>query len=353
MKCLVLGGTGFIGPFVVAGLQRLGHNVAVFHRGKTKVSFSDVEEIFGDRRELGQHATSFRRFNPDVVIDMILSSGTQATVLMQVFEGIANRVVAVSSMDVYRAFGVFHVTDAGPVQALPLTEKSDLRQALHPYPSEALQRIQKIFQWLDTDYDKIPVERAVLANTRLPGTVLRLPMVYGLGDPLHRFFPILKRMLDGREKILMSQEIAEWRSPRGYVENVAAAIALAASSEQAVGNVYNVAEQRAFSELEWTQEIAKHAGWKGQVIVLPRERLPVHLLPPGNFAQHATASSEKIRRELGYREHVPSDESIRRTIEWERENPPAQTNLEQFDYPAEDAVLRSENPFFAASIFPS
>jgi nucleoside-diphosphate-sugar epimerase len=96
----------------------------------------------------------------------------------------------------------------------------------------------------------------------------------------------------------------------------------------------NVAEESSFSELEWAREIAKHVGWKGQFVVLPRERMPVHLLAEGNFAQHLTATSDKIRRELGYRERVASDESIRRTIEWERENPPAQINLEQFDYPA-------------------
>src|SRR5256712_9883788 len=101
-------------------------------------------------------------------------------------------------------------------------------------------------------------------------------MVYGPGDPLHRFFPTLKRMLDGRAWILMSQEIAEWRSPRGYVENVAAAISLAASSEQAAGNVYNFAEERAFSELEWGPEKARHAGWEGRFVGLPRGRMPRH-----------------------------------------------------------------------------
>jgi nucleoside-diphosphate-sugar epimerase len=339
MKVLVIGATGFIGPFVVRELQRLGCSVAVFHRGKTHASFQGVEEILGDRRDLGQHAPAFRRYHPDVVIDMILSSGPPAEVLVQTFQGIAGRVVAVSSMDVYGAFGIFHGTERGPLQASPLTEQSELRQNRQVYPPTVLQRAQRIFEWLDAAYDKIPVERAVLADARLPGTVLRLPMVYGPGDPLHRFFPMLKRMLDGREKILISEDVAEWRSPRGYVENVGAAIALAASSEQAPGEVYNVSEERSFSELEWAREIATYAGWNGEFVVLPRERMPQHLLLPGNFAQQAAASSEKIRRELHYRETVPRAERIRRTIEWEREHPPAEIRMAEFDYSAEDAAL--------------
>src|SRR5207253_3265314 len=74
----------------------------------------------------------------------------------------------------------------------------------------------------------------------ISATILRLPMVYGPGDHLHRFFPIVKRIEDRRPAILYSEEVAAWRSPRGYVENVAAAIALAATSSQAAGRIYNV-----------------------------------------------------------------------------------------------------------------
>ena len=35
MRILVIGGTGFIGPAVVARLNSLGHEVALFHRGQT------------------------------------------------------------------------------------------------------------------------------------------------------------------------------------------------------------------------------------------------------------------------------------------------------------------------------
>ena len=42
--------------------------------------------------------------------------------------------------------------------------------------------------------------------------------------------------------------------------------------------------------------------------------------PPGNLAQHWDADSTRIREELGYREIVPLDEAIRRTLAWERAN---------------------------------
>jgi nucleoside-diphosphate-sugar epimerase len=338
MKILIIGGSGFIGAPLVRELQHLGNTVVVFHRGKSPSASSGVEYLLGDRKQLFQHRETFCRLAPEVVIDMILSSGGQAEGLMRVFRGVARRVVAISSMDVYRAFGIFHGTEPGPLQTVPLTEESELRRNLHPYPPAVLKKVQSVFGWLDDAYDKIPVECAVLADAELPGTIMRLPMVYGPGDPLHRFFPVLKRIQDGREKILFSEEIAIWHSPRGYVENVAAAIALAACSDRAAGKIYNVAEEPAFSELAWAQEIAVQAGWKGQFVILPRERTPKHLLIPGNFKQHGTASSNKLREELGFREPIPFHEGIRRTIAWEKANPPIQVDLQQFDYAAEDSA---------------
>ncbi len=72
--------------------------------------------------------------------------------------------------------------------------------------------------------------------------------------------------------------------------------------------------------------------------MLPHDRTPKHLLWPGNTAQHVVASSERIRKELGYRELLPREEAIRRTIEWERANLPV-TATAQFDYAAEDVAL--------------
>lgn len=310
----------------------MGHSVSVFHRGSTQTDLP-AESILGERRDLAAI-----RPKADVVIDLILSSGAQAESLMRVFRGIAGRVVVASSIDVYRACGVLHGSEEGPLEPVPLTEDSPLRTRLQTYPPAQVKMLQKLFGWVDDEYDKIPVERSVLGDPELPGTVLRLPMIYGPGDRLSRFHPVLQRIDDGRRLILFEEGWAAWRAPRGYVENVAPALALAAVSERAAGRVYNVAETPAFSELDWARKIAAATGWDGEFITLPKERTPAHLVPPGNPAQHWEADSTRIRRELGYKEPVPIDEAIHRTIDWARAHPPGEFNPHKFDYAAEDAA---------------
>jgi nucleoside-diphosphate-sugar epimerase len=334
MKILVIGGTGFIGVPLVRELAGMGHEVTVFHRGATTANLP-AEHILGDR----EHLTSLRP-RADVVVDLILSSGAQAERLMRSFRGIARRVIAASSIDVYRACGVLHGSEEGSLEPVPLTEESRLRTKLQIYPADLIRAMQEKFGWLDENYDKIPVERAILDDRELPGTVLRLPMIYGPGDHLRRFHSILKRIDDGRPAILFEATVAAWRSPRGYVENVAAAIALATVSDAASGRVYNVAETPAFSELEWARKIAEAAKWDGDFVVWPKDKVPPHLIAPGNYAQHWEADSSRIRTELGYREPVPVDEGIRRTIAWERANPPGELQPGTFDYAAEDEALR-------------
>ena len=338
MLILLIGGNVFIGRFVVAALKQQEHTLAVFHRG-TRALPSGIEEIRGDRNQLSASAQELRHFAPDVVIDIVISSAPQAEELMNIFRGTARRVIMLSSIDVYRAVGISHGTENGPLQEVPLTEESELRRRLHPYPAESMQHLRKVFAWVTDDYDKIPAERVVMSDHKLPGTVLRLPMVYGPGDLLRRFYPVVKRIVDGRRHIIFPETLAGWHSPRGYVENVSAAIALAATDERAARCVYNVCEEPAFSELEWARKIAAEMRWDGNFVALPPERTPRHLLQPGNAAQHWTASSARIRKELGYQEPVPIEEAIRRTISWERENPPAGALMAQFDYAAEDAAL--------------
>ncbi len=339
MRLLVIGGTGFIGPFVIQALVEQNHDVTVFHRGEAKTALPEsVRRIHGNRNHLSAHRSAFEQLAPDVVIDFILSDEGQAKGLMETFRGLTARVVAISSQDVYRAYGVLLGREPGPPQSTPLTEESEVRRQLHPYNVEHLRMAQAAFPWITEDYDKIPVERTVLGDPELPGTVLRLPMVYGPGDPVHRFFPTLKRIDDNRPVILLEEGYARLHPPRGYVEDVAAAIALATVSDRTAGRIFNIASDQQFTELEWAQKIGRLTGWKGPVVALPKDRTPSHLLMPLNTEQDWLVSSARIRQELGYSEPVPLETGMARTIAWERANPPAQVDPKQFDYAAEDAA---------------
>jgi nucleoside-diphosphate-sugar epimerase len=327
MRILVIGGTGFIGPHLVRRLNAMGHELAVLHRGNHHNDLP-AEHILGERLDLA-------RLKPkaEVVIDLILSSATQAHETMNTFRGVARRVIAASSGDVYRACGVYHRSEVGPLEPVPLHEDSPLRTKMQVYPPQQLEAVRKFYPWVDNEYDKIPVERTILGDAELPGTICRLPMIYGPGDPACR-------------TILFAQGVSAWRPPRGYVENVADAIALTSVDERASGRIYNVGEQPAFSELEWARKIAQAAGWTGEFVVMPNDRAPKHLTVPGNTAQHWEMDTSRIRRELGYREKISIEEGIRRTVEWDLTHLPETLPMYPIDYAAEDSAEASR---FSAS----
>lgn len=341
MKILLIGSTGFIGHHVIEQLAANGHEIAVFHRGTTKNALpKGVKELHGDRNRICEHRRAFADFAPEVAVDFALSSASQAESMMQALNGIVARVIAISSMDVYRASGILHRSEEGELQQLPLSEESELRTK-RPYSPETLANMKAIFNigWVTDDYDKIPVEKAILSKLNVCGTIMRLPMVYGQGDWAHRLASLVKPMLDGRRKIILPEARAQWRGPKGYVEDVAHAIALAALSDAARGRIYNIAEVDALTELEWAQLVAQEMNWDGEFVILPLDRLPKHLFDPANFAQHWVASSARIRQELGYEELISRKEAIRRTVAWERDHLPQQVPFNQFDYDAEDAAL--------------
>lgn len=327
MRIIIIGGTRFIGPEVVRQLLQMGHEVAVFHRGRTDDERAGAaRHILGDRKSLTAYRNKFRRFHPDVALDMFPLNGDDAAVLVDTFHGLVPRIVAISSMDVYLGYGRLYNSEPGPIEATPFTEDSPLRRTGKPHGPE---------------HNKIEVERAVMRLPDTAGTILRLPMVYGPGDRQHRLHGYLKRMDDDRPYILLEGTLACWRWTRGYVDNVAAAICLAVVDGRAAGRIYNVGEPHTHSEAEWVLQIARCAGWNGEIVAIPETYLPEKMRSDLNFRQHLEGDCSRIRRELGYLEPVECDEGLMRAVAWERENPPEKIDPGDFDYEAEDRVMEA------------
>jgi nucleoside-diphosphate-sugar epimerase len=340
VRVLVLGGTGFIGRHIVGRLLLHGNEVTVFRRRSAADMPDGTRVIAGDRNQLEASATVFRDLLPDVVVDAIAFTENQAKELVTAFSGgVAKRIVILSSGDVYRANDLLFRRIHGTVDPTPLTELSPLRDRLYPYRGVPVPPVEG-FQW--DDYDKILVERTVTSNAELPATILRLPMVYGPGDyggQKRRFWAYLKRMDDGRPVILFDRRTAGWRAPWGYVEDVAEAVRLAVESDSGAGQVYNVGEADGLDMEAWVQELGMVTGWRGRIVVVDEQCPPPNLPRSLNLDQNLDMDTTKIRRDLNYQETISRREALRRTVEWDRDHPPEQTDSAQFDYLAEDLIL--------------
>src|SRR5205814_932183 len=198
-------------------------------------------------------ARELRSLQPQVVVDMRAFRREEGRRVLD-FKGVAERAVVASSADVYRAYGRLHRTEPGPPDPLPLTEDSPLREVV-----------------IKEDYDKVGVEREARADPNFPVTVLRLPAIHGPGDYLHRLHEYVRAMDDAAPTIEIDRELATWRWVRGYVEDVAHAIGLAATDDRGAGRTYNVADPVAFSEEEWVRRIAAAHGWEGELVYVTKE----------------------------------------------------------------------------------
>src|SRR3954465_15424475 len=115
LQILILGGTGFTGPFQVRYAVERGHKVTVFNRGKTHKSDlpEGVEQLVGDRN--GQlDALKNRKW--DVCIDnpTMLPAGVRDAA--QILKGNVDRYVFISTISVYAD------TKGGPDENAPLAK---------------------------------------------------------------------------------------------------------------------------------------------------------------------------------------------------------------------------------------
>jgi nucleoside-diphosphate-sugar epimerase len=311
LNVLIIGGTGFIGGCIARRLSGHGNNVALFHRGRTKTTLPAVAaSIQGDRQQLNEFAPAFRSLDPEVVIDTCAYSERDAELAVKTFSGIADRLVCLSSMDVYEAYGIFRRLEEAKPDPMPFSEEAPLRSTLYPYRSSAASPDDFLFS-----YEKILVEEIVMNEPRLPAIVLRLPQVFGPNDSQHRLADYLRRM-DAAQPVVIDEVRARWRWTRAYVEDVAFAVELAATNRKNASRIYNVGEPTAPTEVEWIEKIGAAAGWSGEIDV--RHDSAAGAADSYDWSQDLTADTSRIRAELGYHETVSLDEALRRSVGWER-----------------------------------
>jgi UDP-glucose 4-epimerase len=326
LRVIILGGTRFIGRRIVDELVEHGHDVLVVHRGTQPEpdGLPDVPHVHADRLDLAPVAGELSAFGADAVLDCAAFGATDADAVLGAFpEGSVERLVVLSSMDTYRAYGSLHagiVTDA-----VPLDETSPVRPERFPYRGQ--------MPGMD-DYEKLDVEERWLARR---GTVARLPMVFGEHDYQRREELVLRRIRAGRTELPVGTGTALLTF--GYVGDIARGLRLVLEADPSVvaGEVFNFGERRSPTMGLRVQRIIEAAGADLEPVPVPDEALPPDLGILGTVPQPLLVSSDKARRLLGWEESDP-DEALRRSVEWHLAHPP-QAQAGSDDFSADDAAL--------------
>jgi nucleoside-diphosphate-sugar epimerase len=310
MRVMVLGGTRFIGAAIVEELSDGGHELLIVHRGEHEPDdLPDADHLHTDRSDLPHLHGAVDDFGPEAVVDTYAMTAAAAeAALASVGDDV--RLLVLSSMDVYRAYG--SLLAGVETDAIPIDETAAVREQRYPFRGHPKYGGMDIAE----HYDKLDVEEAYL---RRQGTVCRLPVVYGERDLQRREEPILRRLRAGRDRIPTGEGTFVWT--RGYVRDIASGVRLALESEATIGEVLNLGESRTWSMGLWARHVLEVAGGEARFVRVPDQLLPDDLSLLGHVSQHLLVDSSKARDLLGWTETDPH-EALSRSVAWHLEHPP-------------------------------
>ncbi len=321
MKVIVIGGTRFIGRAIVEELASAGHEVLIVHRGVLEPDdLPPVRHLHAARTELAAHRDELVAFQPEAAIDCRALTRADSEAALDVLPG-GLRLVVISSIDVYRAFGA--VNEDRETDPVPLDESSPVRSTRYP--------LRGVMPGMD-EYDKLDVEDVYVARG---ATSVRLPMVYGEHDYQLREEYILRRLRAGRGRIPFGAGM--WLHSVAYVRDVARGVHLVLKTPDTAGHVLNLCEDRTYSMRMWSQMILDAAGSDAELVRVGDDALPEDLKPTGTMSQHIAVSAHKARSMLGWTTSDPA-ESLQISVRWHLAHPPPNPDL---DFSADDSALAS------------
>ncbi len=325
MKVLVIGGTMFIGRLLVAELLKAGHQITVMHR-KPKHDFGRrVHNLMADRNDAGSVREALRFTGFQVVFDNVYdwARGTTATQV----EGTAQAVMAASGDRLTRY--IFMSSIAAYGDGLNHHDGDPLAPDDH---AEAYVR------------NKAMSERRLFRmrqNTGLPVVTLRPPFIYGPGNPFYREAFFWDRLRDGRPIILPGDGYRLMQFV--YIKDLVRACMRAMEEPAAVGEAFNVANDRPITQAEFVQAVVAAAGKKPNIVRVPRERIAEAggdpMGQPGYFGVYLdvppiTSVVVKAKRILGF-QPTSFEVGLKETYRWYSRN----VKKSRIDYSFEDRLV--------------
>ena len=330
MKMLVTGGTGFLGSHLVERLLAQGHEVRALARRTSNVSLlesEDVEVVYGDVEDFESLVEAASG------IDVVFHAAGRVTPGWGRWEQFHGAIVKGTENMLAASAG------AGCSRFLYVSTGGVYGEACEGGAAACEATPCHITRCPDTYYEsaKLQAEEAVFDNHdqgRLQVSVVRPPAVYGPRDKLvaDRLFRHVSA------PIVVWPEEAEPLYSVVYVTDVVECMVLAATSDRAVGQLYNVAPPGGIRMHDFAAAMMRATGRRRPQLTIPYgvgyagcavmegwsrlrrvQDMPYLTRSALRFlSKGVLLDGTKARQELGWEPKVSVEEGTRRYVEWRR-----------------------------------
>jgi nucleoside-diphosphate-sugar epimerase len=325
----MIGGTGPSGIPIVIRLAASGHDITILHRGHHERPDTppEVTHIHADPFDQASIGEALKGTSWDVIVAMY----GRLRMIAQLTAGMCDHFVSIGGVPAYRGWtDAWQHDPAG--MPVPVREDADLVD--DPAIDEKGYRIAL-------------TEEAVFKAH--PGAVhFRYPYLYGPYQPAPREWLVVRRLLDGRQRIIVADEGLTLHH-HCYTENCAAAVVRGVEQPaRSSGTVFNVGDEEVLTVRQMIELCARELGTDIEVVSLPYDlAMPAWPLLAQPSTTHRVLDLTRLHHQLGHRDVVPAREAVARTARWLAEHPPERDGIEErvltdpFDYRAEDALIHS------------
>jgi len=324
---LVVGGTGPTGIWIVHGLVTRGYDVTILHRGahERAETPASVTHLHHDPYDEADLATALTGRTFDVVVAMY----GRLRRVAELTRGGAGRFVSVGGVPAHRGWMNPSLYDPAGVP-VPISE--DGPTVRHPADDEKGYRVAR-------------TEEQVFEHH--PDAVhFRYPYAYGPYQLVPREWSVVRRVLDGRSRLIVPDDGLTLHH-HGYTVNLAHAVLLGVDQpERAAGLVLNAGDEEVLTIRQVVELASGALGYGFELVSMPFDlAIPARPLLTQPLPTHRVLDLTRIKTTLGYHDVVPARQAVADTARWLAAHPVAPHATEErvltdpFDYPAEDALL--------------
>lgn len=326
LKILILGGTRFIGPWMVRAAKARGHSITLFNRGQTEAirgdDFPDVEKLYGNR-DPEKLADETKKpdgslVNPDSPKGLASLKDRSWDIVIDT-SGYYPRHVKASAELLAPKCGHYIFISSVSAYAKNDTPDADESAALGTLTDPTVETMGPNAEYYGPL--KVLCEQAV--EKAFPGkcSIVRPGYIVGPGDGTDRFSYWPLRIKRGGEvlapgeptdplQIIDARDLAEWCIALGENRTSGAFNAVGPAKPHAWGDVLETCKKIAGSDAKLTWVNAKFLEEHAE----PQDGFPIWITPTGEYAGfHKRSTVKSVKAGLKFR---PLAETVKDILAW-------------------------------------